>query len=150
MEPRSAAAPGSIGSPSALSFPAARQGDPMHPGERLMSEDPKVDLNRASAVQPKEIKGLGKSPAEEIVRYRGKKGRFARSTRSTRCCISATSRRVSAGRSRPASRCRVKGACLAAPQPHGNRLGSPLRYRLSGVTPRLQAVRFCMNLRNQV
>ncbi|HUI97835.1 MAG TPA: helix-hairpin-helix domain-containing protein [Xanthobacteraceae bacterium] len=41
-----------------------------------MSEDAKIDLNRASVVQLKEIKGLGKSRAEEIVRYRGKRGPF--------------------------------------------------------------------------
>ena len=42
-----------------------------------MSKDEKVDLNSASVVQLKEIKGLGKSRAEEIARYRGKHGRFA-------------------------------------------------------------------------
>jgi competence ComEA-like helix-hairpin-helix protein len=41
-----------------------------------MSEDAKIDLNRASVVQLKEVKGLGKSRAEEIVRYRGKQGPF--------------------------------------------------------------------------
>ena len=41
-----------------------------------MSEDAKIDLNGASVVQLKQIKGLGKSRAEEIVRYRGKQGRF--------------------------------------------------------------------------
>jgi competence protein ComEA len=41
-----------------------------------MSDDQKIDLNSASVVQLKEIKGLGKSRAEEIARYRGKHGRF--------------------------------------------------------------------------
>jgi len=42
-----------------------------------MSKDGKIDLNSASALQLKEIKGLGRSRAEEIVRYRSKKGAFA-------------------------------------------------------------------------
>ena len=42
-----------------------------------MGTSAKIDLNDASVVQLKEIKGLGKSRAEEIVRYRGKKGPFA-------------------------------------------------------------------------
>jgi competence ComEA-like helix-hairpin-helix protein len=42
-----------------------------------MGVDGKIDLNEASVVQLKEIKGLGKSRAEEIVRYRGKQGPFA-------------------------------------------------------------------------
>jgi competence ComEA-like helix-hairpin-helix protein len=46
-------------------------------GERRMSEDEKIDLNDASVVQLKAIKGLGKSRAEEIARYRGRRGRFA-------------------------------------------------------------------------
>jgi competence ComEA-like helix-hairpin-helix protein len=41
-----------------------------------MSNEQKIDLNSASVVQLKEIKGLGKSRAEEIVRHRGKQGRF--------------------------------------------------------------------------
>jgi competence ComEA-like helix-hairpin-helix protein len=41
-----------------------------------MSEDAKIDLNSVTVVQLKEVKGLGKSRAEEIVRYRGKRGRF--------------------------------------------------------------------------
>lgn len=41
-----------------------------------MSEDAKIDLNSVTVVQLKEIKGLGKSRAEEIIRYRGKQGRF--------------------------------------------------------------------------
>jgi len=36
----------------------------------------KIDLNSMTIVQLKEIKGLGKSRAEEIVRYRAKNGSF--------------------------------------------------------------------------
>jgi competence ComEA-like helix-hairpin-helix protein len=41
---------------------------------RSMAE--KLDLNTASTVHLREIKGLGPSRAEEIVRYRGKHGPF--------------------------------------------------------------------------
>src|SRR5690349_14859311 len=48
---------------------------------RLQREQPmpagdKIDLNSITIVQLKEIKGLGKSRAEEIVRYRSKNGPF--------------------------------------------------------------------------
>ncbi|HEU5274694.1 MAG TPA: helix-hairpin-helix domain-containing protein [Xanthobacteraceae bacterium] len=36
----------------------------------------KIDLNAMTIVQLKEVKGLGKSRAEEIVRYRAKNGAF--------------------------------------------------------------------------
>ncbi len=41
-----------------------------------MPGDDKIDLNSVSIVQLKEIKGLGKTRAEEIVRFRGKSGPF--------------------------------------------------------------------------
>ena len=41
-----------------------------------MPADDKIDLNSITIVQLKEIKGLGKSRAEEIARYRGKDGPF--------------------------------------------------------------------------
>jgi competence protein ComEA len=41
-----------------------------------MPADDKIDLNSVTIVQLKEIKGLGKSRAEEIARYRGKDGPF--------------------------------------------------------------------------
>jgi competence protein ComEA len=42
-----------------------------------MSPKAKLDINSASLVQLLEIKGFGRSRAEEIVRYRGKHGPFA-------------------------------------------------------------------------
>ena len=39
--------------------------------------DAKVDLNSANIVQLLDIKGIGRSRAEEIIRHRGKKGPFA-------------------------------------------------------------------------
>lgn len=41
-----------------------------------MPADEKIDLNTVTIVQLKEIKGLGKSRAEEIARYRSKSGPF--------------------------------------------------------------------------
>jgi len=41
-----------------------------------MPKADKIDLNSMTIVQLKEVKGLGKSRAEEIVRYRGKNGPF--------------------------------------------------------------------------
>jgi competence protein ComEA len=42
-----------------------------------MSQRAKIDLNSVNVMQLLEIKGIGKSRAEEIVRYRGKHGPFA-------------------------------------------------------------------------
>jgi competence protein ComEA len=42
----------------------------------MSKQDKKLDLNVAGVVQLVQIKGIGKSRAEEIVRYRGKQGPF--------------------------------------------------------------------------
>src|SRR5690348_13899240 len=64
----------SVGFPrSPVRNPSARRNSAMPKADKKTD---KIDLNSMTIVQLKEIKGLGKSRAEEIVRYRAKNGSF--------------------------------------------------------------------------